>query len=184
LRSLYVLTMLAGLYVGPEGLAPAWSAELGETTKVVGLLMAAPAAGLIVGSWAFTRFADPELRLRLVGPLAALTGVSLLLCVFQPGLWAALALLVLSGLFSSYQVQVGATFATSAPAENRAQVMGLLNSGVLTAQGLGVVLAGLVAEQIGVANTVALAGGIGLVIAVPAAAAWNRATAARETATG
>ncbi|MEV4311108.1 MFS transporter [Actinocrispum sp. NPDC049592] len=184
LRSLYVLTMLAGLYVGPEGLAPAWSAELGETAKVVGLLMAAPAAGLIVGSWAFTKFAGPELRPRLVGPLAALTGFCLMLCVFQPGLWVALALLVLSGLCSSYQVQVGATFATSAPAESRAQVMGLLNSGVLTAQGLGVVLAGVVAEQIGVANTVALAGGIGLVIALPAAAAWNRATAARETATG
>ncbi|TCO57968.1 putative MFS family arabinose efflux permease [Actinocrispum wychmicini] len=184
LPALYVLAMLAGLYIGPEGLAAAWTAELGEPTKVVGLLMGAPAGGLIIGAWLFTRFAGPEIRPRLVGPLAGLAGLALAVCVFKPGLWAAVGILVLSGLCTAYQVQVGASFGRSAPADSRAQVMGLLNSGALTVQGIGVLLAGVLAEQIGVANTVAAAGAVGALIAVPAAVAWSRATAARETTTG
>ncbi|MET0237952.1 MAG: MFS transporter [Kibdelosporangium sp.] len=184
LRALYLLTMLAGFYIGPEGLAAPWAAELGESTKVIGLLMGAPAAGLIVGTWLYTKLISPEVRAQLIGPLAALAGLMLIFCAFEPGLWTALLFLFLSGVCTAYQVQIGATFATSAPADSRAQVMGLLNSGVLTAQGLGVLLAGLLAEQIGVAHTVAVAGAIGLLIALPAAAAWSRATAARETAAG
>jgi MFS family permease len=184
LRALYVLTMLAGFYIGPEGLAAPWAAELGESTKMVGLLMGAPAAGLIIGTWLYTRLISPEVRPQLIGPLATLAGLMLIFCAFEPGLWTSLLFLLLSGVFTAYQVQIGATFATSAPAESRAQVMGLLNSGVLTAQGLGVLLAGLLAEQIGVAHTVAVAGAIGVVIALPAAAAWSRATAAREPAAG
>jgi MFS family permease len=184
LPALYVLAMLAGFYIGPEGLAAAWSAELGEPTRVVGLLMGAPAAGLIVGAWLFTRFVRPEVRPTLVGPLACLAGLALTLCVLKPGLWAAVGVLVLSGIFTAYQVQVGAAFGRSAPADSRAQVMGLLNSGALTVQGIGVLLAGVLAEQIGVANTVAVAGALGALVAVPAAAALKRATAARETTTG
>ncbi|GAB3869369.1 MFS transporter [Kibdelosporangium lantanae] len=184
LRSLFVLGMLAGLYIGPEGLATAWVAELGEPTKAIGLIMAAPAAGLVVGAWLLARFVPHETRARLTGVLAALAGLALVLCALQPGLWSAVGILLLSGVFTAYQVQVGATFGRSTPADSRAQVMGLLNSGVLTAQGIGVLLSGVLAEGIGVANTVAVAGALGAVIAVPAAAAWYRTAAAQPAAGG
>jgi predicted MFS family arabinose efflux permease len=184
LPPLFVLGMLAGLYIGPEGLATAWVAEMGETTKTVGLVMGAPAAGLVIGAWLLTRFVSPEMRLRLIGPMAALAGVTLVLCALRPGLWSVLAILVLSGIFTGYQVQVGASFGMSTPADSRAQVMGLLNSGVLTAQGVGVLLAGVLAEFVGVAHTVAIAGALGALIALPAAAAWYRATAAPQPAAG
>jgi MFS family permease len=184
LRPLFVLGMLAGLYIGPEGLAAAWVAELGEKTRTVGLVMAAPALGLVIGAWLLTRFVPAELRMRMTGVLAALAGLALVLCAFEPGLPSVLAILVLSGIFTGYQVQVGASFGMSTPADSRAQVMGLLNSGVLTAQGIGVLLAGVLAEQIGVAKTVAIAGAVGVLIAVPAAAAWYKATAAPEPAAG
>jgi hypothetical protein len=184
LRALFVLGMLAGLYIGPEGLAVAWVAELGEPTRTIGLVMGAPAAGLIIGAWLFTKFVPAEARSRLTGPMAALAGLVLTLCALQPGLWAAIGVLVLSGMFTAYQVQVGAAFGMSTPADSRAQVMGLLNSGVLTAQGIGVLLAGVLAEQIGVAKTVAVAGAIGALIALPAAAAWTRATATQEPTAG
>jgi MFS family permease len=182
LKPLFVLGMLAGFYIGPEGLAAAWVAELGETTKTVGLIMAAPAAGLVIGAWLLTRFVPGELRLRLTGVLASLAGLVLVLCALQPGLWTVLLILVLSGIFSGYQIQVGASFGRSAPADSRAQVMGLLNSGVLTAQGIGVLLAGVLAEQIGVAQTVAVAGVLGAVISVPAAAALYRTAAVQPVA--
>ncbi|MCE7009259.1 MFS transporter [Kibdelosporangium philippinense] len=185
LPALFVLGMLAGLYIGPEGLATAWVAEMGETTKMVGLVMGAPAAGLVVGAWVITKFVPADTRLRLVGPMAALAGVILVLCALRPGLVPVLAILFVSGMFTAYQVLVGAAFGTSTPADSRASVMGLLNSGVLTAQGVGVLLAGILADYVGVAQTVAVAGALGAVIAVPAAVALNRrATTATQPATG
>ncbi|ALG05867.1 hypothetical protein AOZ06_02080 [Kibdelosporangium phytohabitans] len=184
LPALFVLGMLAGLYIGPEGLATAWVAEMGETTKTVGLVMGAPAAGLVVGAWLLTKFVPAETRLRLVGPMAGLAGATLVLCALKPGLWTVLAILFVSGIFTGYQVLVGASFGMSTPADSRAQVMGLLNSGVLTAQGIGVLLAGILADLVGVAQTVAIAGALGALIAIPAAAAWYRATAAPQPAPG
>jgi MFS family permease len=177
LRALYVLAMLAGLYITPEGLAAPWAAELRAAPQAVGLIMGAPAVGLVVGAWAFTKFVTPDQRARSTGVLAALAGLALTLCAARPGLTGVLGLLVLSGIFSAYQVQVGATFGRLTPPEGRAQVMGLLNSGVLTAQGVGVLLSGVVAEFAGVPATVALAGAVGLLAAVPTGWAWSRATA-------
>jgi predicted MFS family arabinose efflux permease len=177
LRPLFVLGMLAGFYITPEGLAAPWAAELGAPPQAVGLIMGAPAVGLALGAWIFTKFVRSDARARLTGPLAALAGVALTLCVVKPGLVPVLALLTLSGVFTAYQVQVGASFGRLTPADGRAQVMGLLNSGVLTAQGIGVLLSGLLAELVGVPATVAIAGAVGVVIAVSAAMAWSRATA-------
>ncbi|MGW6278676.1 MFS transporter [Kribbella sp. NPDC055071] len=180
LPALYILGMLAGLYIGPEGLAAAWVAELHAPPVTIGLLMGAPAAGLVLGAWLFTRYVDPAHRPRWTGPLAVGAGAVLMLCFVKPGVVLVLVILVLSGVFTAYQVQVGATFGRETPAEHRAQVMGLLNSGVLTAQGLGVLLAGLLADRIGVAHTVAVAGAVGAVIA---AATTPRVTAAQVIST-
>lgn len=177
LGPLFGLGMLAGVYIAPEGLAAPWVAELGAPSWAVGLLMGAPPAGLVLGAWLFTSFVPGAWRERLVGPLAALSGLALAGCVFEPGLWVVLALLVLSGVCTAYQLQVGASFGTLTPASGRAQVMGLLNSGALTVQGLGMLAAGALAEQLGVARTVALAGLVGAVLAVPASVRLARARA-------
>lgn len=175
LRSLFVLGMLTGLYIAPEGLAAAWVHELGTPTETIGLIMAAPAAGLALGAWLLTRFVGPDQRPRVTGPLAVLAGAMLGLCVINPPLWGVILLLALNGMFAAYLVQVGASFGTMTPADGRAQVMGLLNSGGLTAQGIGVLLAGLLAEEIGVAQTVAVCGGISVLVAAGAAMSWARA---------
>jgi hypothetical protein len=138
--------------------------------------MAAPAAGMIVGAWLFTRFVRPDRRPRVTGPLAVLSGAVLAVCAIGPRLWAAIIIVFVSGLFASYQIQVGASFGTMTPADGRAQVMGLLNSAALTAQGIGVLGAGALAELLGVARTVGVAGALGAVIAVAAAVTWSRAS--------
>lgn len=176
LRSLFVLGMLAGLYIAPEGLAAAWVHELGAPPATIGLIMAGPPAGLVLGAWLFTRVVGPERRPRVIGSMAALAGVALAACALKPNLWVTVAILVLSGVFTAYQVQVGASFGRMTPADGRAAVMGLLNSGVLTVQGFGVLLAGALAETIGVARTVGLAGAVGALIAVGAGLTWSRAS--------
>lgn len=180
LRSLFALAMIAGLYVAPEGLAVAWVAELGVPTRTVGLVMGAPAAGLIIGAWLFTKFVTPERRTQLIGPLAVLTGLALALCAFQPTLPMVLVILTLSGILAAFQVQVGALFGTLTPADGRAQVMGLLGSGALTAQGISVVLGGVLAEAIGVSQTVAVLGAVAAVAALPAAVALAKTTAVQK----
>ncbi len=178
LPALFVLGMLSGVYIAPEGLGVAWVAEMAAPAWAVGLVMGAPAAGLVVGVWLFSAAVPGAYRDRAVGPMAALSGLALMVCVVEPGLWATLLCLVLSGVFTAYQVQVGASFGLLSPPGSRAQVMGLLNSGVITAQGLGMLLAGLVADVIGVARTVAVAGAVGALLAVPTGLSWARARAA------
>jgi hypothetical protein len=182
LRSLFVLGMLAGLYIAPEGLAAAWVHELGAPQETIGLIMAGPPAGLVFGAWLFTKVVGPEWRQRVVGTLAGLAGVALAFCALKPNLWVTVAILVLSGMFTAYQVQVGASFGRMTPTDGRAAVMGLLNSGVLTVQGFGVLLAGALAETIGVARTVGVAGAVGALVALGAGLTWSRASQGEPSA--
>jgi predicted MFS family arabinose efflux permease len=131
---------------------------------------------MVVGAWLFTRFVGPERRSRVTGPLAVLAGGMLAICAIGLPLWAVITTVFLSGVFASYQIQVGASFGTMTPPDGRAQVMGLLNSAALTAQGIGVLGAGVLAEIIGVAQTVGVAGAFGALIAVAAAVTWSRAS--------
>jgi len=74
-------------------------------------------------------------------------------------------------------LQSTALFTRGVPDHSRSQALGFSNSGLATIQGLSPVVAGLLADQIGVALTVALVGVIGLVMAVPAAISWGKAMA-------
>jgi MFS family permease len=76
-------------------------------------------------------------------------------------------------------MQSTASFTRGVPDHSRAQALGLSQSGVATIQGLSPLFAGVLADRIGTAHTVGIVGLVGLVVAVPAAVAWKRATAAR-----
>jgi MFS family permease len=65
------------------------------------------------------------------------------------------------------------------PDRNRAQAIGLQQSGLATIQGLSPLLAGALADVVGTARVIGLVGVLGVLIAVPAAIAWRNATAAR-----
>ena len=175
-RALAVLSWLAGFYVVPEGLAAPYAAAIGTGTVGVGLLMAGDPAGSVVGAFAFTRWVPARLRPRLIGLLGVLTGVPLLFCAFAPGLvWSVVLFAVSGALAQAYQTQDTASLARTVPSDGRAQVMGLVVSGLVTVQGLGVLLAGVLASFIGTPFTIALAGAAGIAVGLPAALAWRRA---------
>jgi hypothetical protein len=81
-----------------------------------------------------------------------------------------------------YHMRAVALIARAVPDAVRAQVMGLTSTSLVTVQGVGIMLAGALAQVLGAGATVALAGAIEVVLAVPAAVAWNRATAAQPDA--
>lgn len=178
LRALTALAWLAGFAIVPEALMVPFATSVGAGPTAVGWLLAVESAAMVIGAFLLVRLVPVQTRLRLAGPLAVLTIAPLLAYAAKPGLAAALVLLALSGMFAAYQVTVSATFMELVPNERRGQAYGIARSGLIAAQGLGVLVGGVVAELTGsVSTTIALAGAIGLLAAVPAAVSWQRASA-------
>lgn len=174
LRACAIFSWLFGFYVIPEALAAPYAEDVGGGARAVGLLLAAMPIGTVVGNFLYTRFIADPVRSRLITALAILTGVPLLAFWFEPGLVAAVVLLALSGAFSAYQVQVVSEFTRTVPAEGRAQAVGLGSSVLLTTQGLGVLAGGMVAEWLGAADTVVVAGAAGMVASALTGITWQR----------
>jgi predicted MFS family arabinose efflux permease len=176
LRVLLYLSWLVGLAVIPEGLAAPLAAQLGAGDQAVGWLLAADPLGFVLGTFVLSRYVSTEHRRKLLGVLAALPLAALAAFALRPGLAVALVLLALAGATGAYVITVSATFITWVPNDIRGSAGGLYRTGLRVAQGVGVGIGGLVAQWVGSANaTIALAGAVGLLLAVPVALAWRRA---------
>lgn len=181
LRALVGLGWLAGLHVVPEGVAAPYAADLGDGPAAVGLLMAALPAGSAVGALLLVRLSARR-RDRLIGPLAVAAALPMIACAAGPDLPVSIALWFLTGMFAAYQVQAAASFVRAVPAGHRGQTIGLVGSGLIAIQGLGVVVFGVVADYVGGAKAVGLAGGVALLIAALVATSWSRARKSGESA--
>jgi len=165
LRVLLGLAWLAGLWVIPEGVAPAYAAQLGGGARAVGFLMAAAPAGTALGAYLFVRLVKAESRRGWMRPLAAGTGLPLLACAFKPGLAVSLLLLFISGVCMAYQIEVVANYVRSVPDELRGRAVGIAASGLTAVQGLGVLAGGAVANVWDARTSIVVAGGLGAVLA-------------------
>jgi MFS family permease len=175
MRVLLTLSWLVGLVVIPEGLVAPLASELGVTNAAVGWLLAADPLGYVVGTFVLSRYVTAENRVRAIGVLATLSSAALIGFALRPNLAFALAMLALAGAFGAYQITVSATFNTLVPNEIRGGAFGIVRTGLRVSQGIGVAIGGAVATLLGSAmNTVALAGALGVLVAVPATVAWAR----------
>jgi len=174
LRYLIALACVAGFYITVEGLAAPYAAAIGGGPLAVGLLLAANPAGQMVGMLLLARVA-PARRLAMMGPMAVGSCLPLIACVLHPGLWFTVALWVVSGLCSSYQLAANASFVQSVPSAVRGQAFGLARTALIVSQGLGVLAAGTAADQWHPGSVVAVAGAVGVVVAVGATLGYRRA---------
>jgi MFS family permease len=180
LRTLVVFNWLSALLIVYEGLAAPYTTEIGGNSAAVGFILAADPLGSAVGAFVFTRFVPASRRQALLGPLMVASCVPLLVCLVKPGVIPSIALFAVAGaLGTAVVIQASAAFARGVPDHSRAQAMGLQQSGLATIQGLSPLLAGAIADTLGTARVVGLVGVLGVLIAVPAAMAWHRVTAAR-----
>jgi predicted MFS family arabinose efflux permease len=178
LRSLIVIACISGAYVIPEGLAVPYAAQIRGGNLAVGLLLAANPAGTIVGLLAVKRL-RPDRRRRLLGPLAILTCLVLVPCLWAPSVPISVALWFASGIGSAYNSIANGLFVQATPNAVRGQAVGLAQASLRVAQGVGVVAAGLVAQAMTPAVVIAIAGVVGVVLAVGATRSWTRAATSR-----
>lgn len=175
LRTLLGLSWLVGLAVVPEGLAAPLADQMNAPDEAVGWLLAADPLGFVVGAFILSHYVSAQTRLRVLGILAITSVAVLIAFAAQPTLPFALALLALAGAVGAYIITVTATFMTWVPNELRGGAGGLYRTGLRVAQGIGVALGGAVAEWLGSAShTIALAGTVGVLVAIPVAISWAR----------
>jgi MFS family permease len=182
LRALVTLACVAGFYITAEGLAVPYARELGGGAITAGLLFAANPAGAVIGMTVLTRLVTPDRRLRLLGPLAVASCAVLMVCAFQPNLAATLIVWGVSGAATSFQTVAAAAFVRSVPDSGRGQAFGLASTSLRVSQGLGVVIAGALAQGWAPSTVVAVAGAVGTGVAVLAAVSWYRAHAGLPSA--
>ncbi|MET8158915.1 MFS transporter [Sphaerisporangium sp. NPDC005289] len=177
LRTLVLFAWLCGFYVLPEGIAVPYAVTLGhdarEVTLITGLLMAAMPTGTVIGAFVFSRFVAPTGRLRAMGWMAMLSCAPLIGCATRPPLAVVLVLWMLAGLGGAYQLAANAAFVQCVPPGRRGQAFGLVQSGLLAAQGLGILIGGAAAQALGPEPVVALAGAAGLCVAALLAMLWT-----------
>lgn len=174
LRTLTVLAWLCSVYMVPEALAAPVATELGGGALAIGMLLAANPIGTTIGSVLIGRWVSPERRLRWLVPMALLTGVPLILCLWWTDLVAVGVLWGLSGLFSAYNLAANAAFVRAVPDARRGQAFGLVQTGMSAGQGLGFVIAGAAAEWADPLTIVAGAGALTCVVVLPLVLRGNR----------
>ncbi len=165
LRSLLGYAWLVGAFIVPEGLAAPYAARHGGGAQAVGLLLASAPAGVLISSLPFVRLVKPAARSRAVPILATATGLPLLACAANPGLLVTMLLWATSGALMAYQIQVMSAFVIAAPVRFRGQAIAFASSGMLAAQGLGLLIAGALTSIVSTSAVIAGAGALGSTLA-------------------
>ncbi|GAA3431271.1 MFS transporter [Kutzneria kofuensis] len=174
LRALIAFACISGIYIAGEALAAPYATELGGGPTLVGLLFAGFAAGAVAGMLVLARLSAAA-QLRALPLLAVGSCLPLVVCVVDPAAPIVVLLFVLSGFASGYQVTASTTFMRSVPDDRRGQAFGLAVTALKVSQGVGVGLAGVVAEQLSPHGTVAVAGVVGVAAAVGVGLLWRAA---------
>ncbi len=166
LRVLLGFAWLTAFWVIPEGLAAPFAHAHGGGPTSVGLLLAANPTGNLVGTVVLTRWVRPASRSRLLGVLAVAAGLPLVACAGNPPIWLGVLLWGTCGVCSSYLVVLIAEFVAIVPSNTRGQAIGLASSSLLAAQGVGLLIGGVMTAWWGPAVAIAVAGAVGSGLAI------------------
>jgi MFS family permease len=130
-----------GLIVGCESLYVPYA------PRHAGLLFASAALGMLAGDTLTGRFVPPRWRERLGAPLRLLLAAPYLVFAVQPALPVAVAAVVLASVGYSASLLLQERLMALTPGELSGHALGLHSSGMLTMQGVGAAVAGVVAQR-------------------------------------
>lgn len=183
LRSIVALLWVGNLFlIMPEGLAVPLARQLGQQASGVGALLAIGPLGVALGAVVVGRFFAGERRERLMAPLVALSMLALLAAglvatTSAPGAVSfatVLALLFVSGLGQAWSIPLNLSFAQAVPSALRGRAFGVAISGLSGVQGVGLLVAGALAEGLSAGGVTAVAGALGAVAVVVPLLAYRR----------
>jgi predicted MFS family arabinose efflux permease len=155
------------LLVGAESLVVAYVGERGGSAAPAGLLLAAFPIGAAVGDLVVGRWLSPGQRYRAVPWLFSAVGVALLPLAWHPSVPFAAGCFAAASAATGYQLGSQQAFLDAVPVARRGLAFGLFGTGLMAGQGLGPVLAGILADRFGAGLTITLLG-----LAVLIAAIW------------
>lgn len=177
------MVWLYGLFLAPEALAVPFTHQVGAGTGAAGWLMAADPVGALVGTLLLTRVVPQRWWPTLLAPLVVATGVPLVVGALAPALPVALVLWPLTGVLTCYITIAQVTYVRRVPDDRRGRAAGVASAGLQTAQGLGVLLAGALAELMAPSTAIGVCAAGGVLLAVVLAAALPRDARRRDGAT-
>jgi hypothetical protein len=180
LAALAGLIWLFGFYLAPEALAAPYAHQVGAPAVAVGILMAADLVGSAIGMLVVARLPE-KLRRRLLVPLAIGTGVPLMISAAFPAVPAALVLWGCSGALAGYLVLAQVRYTQAVPDYLRARAIAVASAGLQTAQGLGVLAAGAIADAVPPSIAVGICGALGSLGTAAVGLTCRPATADPET---
>lgn len=175
LRALLAIVCCSGFYVVPEGLAVPLAAQFGGT-GTVGWLLAANPVGTVFGVLLLKKL-PPVRRLRWLGPLAVATSLVLIPTGWTGSVPIVVALWTVSGAASAHDMITKSVYVRGAAPEHRGQAVGVAIAALRTAQGAGIVAAGLVAQAVLPSRVIAGAAVLGVLAGGAATWSWSRASA-------
>jgi predicted MFS family arabinose efflux permease len=155
-----------GLVTGAEALMVPYASRHGYSEAAPGVLLACLAVGMMTSNLAFGRITSPILRDRLTLVLPLVAGLPLVALAADLPVPVIGALLVISGIGLAYDLGLELRFVDSVPEDRRGLAFGLRSTGLMTVQGLGPVLAGVVALTLPVGTVIAITGALVAVLGV------------------
>ncbi|MCP9206468.1 MFS transporter [Streptomyces sp. NEAU-Y11] len=162
IRWLLLLAWVPPMFVVmPEVLLTPYSDGLGLSPVGLGLLMCGMPVGAIVSEVLVGSLLGPRARARLTLPVGVAASLPALGYAAHPSFGWALALQVLTGFGIAYSLGLDQWFFAAVPEELRGRAMTVLTAGLMTSQGLGMAVAGAVAEFAPVPTVAAVSGGAG-----------------------
>lgn len=161
LRNLIVLTWVAPAFSSvPDGLAVAYTAQVGTVAAAAGALFTGYAVGSVLGELVVARF-TPSVRRRLVVPFLLTSQLPAIAFLTTPPIPVAAVLLAISGAGYAFNQGLDPLILNAVDPSYRGRLFTIQTSGLMAIQGVSIALGGVVGSFIAPNLTIALAGILG-----------------------
>jgi MFS family permease len=161
LRNLILLTWVAAAFSSlPDGLAVAYTDQVGTAAAAAGALFTGYAVGGVAGELVVARF-TPSVRRRLVVPFLLASQLPAIGFLAVPPIPVAAALLAISGAGFAFNQGIDPLILGAVDPTHRGRLFTIQTSGLMAIQGVSIALGGVVGSFIAPNLTIALSGVLG-----------------------
>ncbi|WP_144126980.1 MFS transporter [Catellatospora sichuanensis] len=157
-RLLLVQWLPPAFIVGAEALVVPYAAERGHGSATAGVILACAPLGMVAGNLVYSRLLRPAMRERLVAVMIAGLGGPLVLLAAPVPAAVAMAVMFAAGAAFCYSLGVQRPFLDALAPQVRGQAFALQFTGLMTLQGVGPVLLGVLAERTSTSTAMVVAG--------------------------